>query len=105
MDPSKDRLSPDCKEPSDPDYETYAGGFGPAKIFCCETAKQVLAKLETRCTEECSDSHPCSKAMEEIHCPRAIKDYTAEKEKVCKPRPTTTTTTTTTTTAPATTAP
>merc|ERR1719502_161757 len=105
MDPSKDRLSPECKEPKGPDYETYAGGFGPAKIFCCETAKKVLADLEYRCHEECNDAHPCSKALEEIHCPRFIKKYTEEKEKVCKPRPTTTTTLATTTTAPTTIAP
>lgn len=90
-----DRLADDCQEP-DGYGESYDGAFGPEKIHCCRTAKKVYKDLEQRCGTECEDAHPCSKNMQEVFCPKALKKYKAAQEAQCKPRPTTTTESTTT---------
>lgn len=97
-DHTQDRLHAECKEPKEYKRTDYAGAFGPEKIFCCHTALQVVEDIKYRCTEECTDAHPCWKSMEKKYCPMYLKAYQKEARRLCGARPTTTTTTTVTTT-------
>mmetsp|Transcript_59815 Transcript_59815/g.117554 ORF Transcript_59815/g.117554 Transcript_59815/m.117554 type:complete len:246 (-) Transcript_59815:148-885(-) len=90
-----DRLAEDCEEPEG-FGETYSGGMGPEKIFCCKTAQHVVQKLTNRCEKDCKDDVPCWKTLEEKWCGLYMSKYKEMEAKVCEPRPTTTTTTTTT---------
>jgi len=98
-DPTQDRLNPDeCKEPKPYRKTDYAGAFGPEKIFCCRTVKQVIEDVQYRCEVECNDAHPCHTSMKEVYCPKYLAAYRKMEAVLCKGRPTTTTTTTTVTT-------
>jgi len=98
-DPTKDRLnSESCKEPKPYKKTDYAGAFGPDKIFCCHTVRQVIEDVKYRCEVECNDAHPCHTSMKEIYCPKYLKAYQKMEAVLCRERPTTTTTTTTVTT-------
>eukprot|EP00929_Paragymnodinium_shiwhaense_P112146 TRINITY_DN803_c0_g1_i2.p1 TRINITY_DN803_c0_g1~~TRINITY_DN803_c0_g1_i2.p1 ORF type:complete len:133 (+),score=43.52 TRINITY_DN803_c0_g1_i2:64-462(+) len=72
-----------CKEPEGSQYESYAGGAGPAKIRCCWRVKMVLTDMEQRCGVDCSDSHPCDAALKKM-CPKYIDHYKAMKKEICK---------------------
>jgi len=98
-DPTQDRLNPDqCKEPKPYRKTDYAGAFGPEKVFCCHTVKQVIEDVMYRCEVECNDAHPCHTSMKEVYCPKYLAAYRKMEAVLCKDRPTTTTTTTVTTT-------
>lgn len=98
-DPTQDRLnSESCKEPKPYKKTDYAGAFGPDKIFCCHTVRQVIEDVKYRCEVECNDAHPCHTSMKEIYCPKYLKAYQKMEAVLCRERPTTTTTTTTVTT-------
>lgn len=98
-DPMEDRLNDDhCVEPVPYRKTDYAGAFGPEKIMCCHTVRQVISDVNYRCTVECNDAHPCNKAMTETYCPQYLAAYGKMESILCKARPTSTTTTTTTTT-------
>lgn len=98
-DASKDRLdSESCKEPKPYKKTDYAGAFGPDKIFCCHTVRQVIEDVQYRCEVECNDAHPCHASMKEVYCPKYLAAYRKMEAVLCKERPTTTTFTTTTTT-------
>merc|ERR1719330_163026 len=86
-----------CVEPKEPGYgPSYAGSFGPEKIKCCKTAREVVEKLEKRC-QDCYDAVPCNEDMEEKWCPLYLAKYKAMRDNACRPYATTTTTTTSTT--------
>lgn len=88
-----------CQEPNEPGYgATYSGSFGPEKIKCCRTGREVLATLEKRC-QDCNDAVPCTDDMESKWCPMYLAKYKQMRDDVCRAEETTTTTTTTTTTA------
>lgn len=97
--PHEDRLNDDyCKEPKPYVKTDYAGAFGPEKIYCCRTVRQVIQDVKYRCNVECNDAHPCHQSMKDTFCPKYLAAYERMEAVLCKARPTTTTTITTTTT-------